>query len=42
MSLTDTHIRTLKGTDKVQKISDSGGLYLHCAPTGGKLWRRVF
>lgn len=41
MSLTDTHIRNLKATDKVQKLSD-GGLYLHCAPAGGKLWRLAY
>jgi hypothetical protein len=42
MNLTDTHIRNLKATDKVQKLSDGGGLYLHCAPTGGKLWRMAY
>ncbi|GHU92108.1 hypothetical protein AGMMS49925_09480 [Deltaproteobacteria bacterium] len=42
MNLTDTHIRNLKAIDKVQKLSDGGGLYLHCAPTGGKLWRLAY
>ena len=39
MKLTDTFLRGLKATDKVQKHSDGGGLYLHVSPTGGKLWR---
>jgi hypothetical protein len=42
MNLTDTHIRNLKASGKVQKLSDGGGLYLHCAPTGGKLWRMAY
>lgn len=39
MKLTDTFLRGLKATDKVQKHSDGGGLYLHISPIGGKLWR---
>ncbi len=39
MKLTDTFLRGLKPTGKVQKYSDGGGLYLHVSPTGGKLWR---
>ena len=39
MKLTDTFLRGLKATGKVQKHSDGGGLYLHVSPTGGKLWR---
>ena len=39
MKLTDTFLRGLKSSAKVQKHSDGGGLYLHVAPTGGKLWR---
>ena len=39
MKLTDTLLRGLKATGKVQKYSDGGGLYLHVSPTGGKLWR---
>ena len=42
MKLTDTFLRGLKATDKVQKHSDGGGLYLHVSPTGGKLWRLGF
>lgn len=39
MKLTDTKLRTLKPTGKVQKLSDGGGLYIHVSPAGGKLWR---
>ena len=39
MSLSDTAIRTAKSGQKPQKLTDSGGLYLLVAPTGGKLWR---
>ena len=39
LKLTDTILCGLKATDKVQKHSDGGGLYIHVAPTGGKLWR---
>lgn len=39
MKLTDAKLRALKPTDKVQKISDGGGLYIHVSPAGGKLWR---
>ena len=39
MKLTDTFLRGLKTTGKVQKHSDGGGLYLHVSPVGGKLWR---
>ncbi len=37
--LTDTKIRTIKPTEKPQKLFDSGGLFLLVTPTGGKLWR---
>ena len=37
--LTDTFLRGLKATDKVQKHVDGSGLYLYVSPTGGKLWR---
>ncbi|MDR0715943.1 MAG: integrase arm-type DNA-binding domain-containing protein, partial [Azoarcus sp.] len=40
--LTDTAIRTARPTDKPRKLSDSGGLYLLIAPTGGKLWRMKY
>ncbi|MBC7751135.1 MAG: integrase arm-type DNA-binding domain-containing protein [Candidatus Saccharibacteria bacterium] len=39
MALTDTAIRTAKPQDKSYKLSDSGGLYLEVAPSGGKWWR---
>lgn len=39
MKLTDTFLRGLRATGKVQKCSDGGGLYLHVSPVGGKLWR---
>lgn len=39
MPLTDTRIRKLKSKDKAIKVADGGGLYLHVAPTGSKLWR---
>lgn len=42
MALTDTGIRNLKATGKVQKLSDGGGLYLHVTPTGSKLWRMAY
>ncbi len=32
MKLTDARFRALKPTDKVQKISDGGGLYIHVSP----------
>ena len=42
MKLTDTALRALKPSDKVQKLSDGGGLYLHVTPTGSKLWRMAY
>ena len=39
MKLSDTLLRGLKATQKVQKHSDGGGLYLYVSLTGGKLWR---
>jgi integrase len=42
MKLTDTALRALKPTDKVQKLSDGGGLYLHVTPTGSRLWRMAY
>jgi Arm DNA-binding domain len=39
-SLTDTQLRAIKpAVDRVQKLSDEGGLYLHVAPNGGRYWR---
>ena len=40
--LTDTEIRTLKTTEKPQKISDSHGLFLLVTPQGSKLWRLAY
>lgn len=42
MKLSDTSIRNVKPTAKVQKISDGGGLYLYVSPAGGKLWRMAY
>lgn len=42
MKLTDTALRALKPTGKVQKLSDGGGLYLHVTPTGSRLWRMAY
>ena len=39
MKLTDTFLRGLKGTGKVRKYADGGGLYIHVSPVGGRLWR---
>lgn len=39
MALTDTRIRQLKAQDKAYKVADGGGLYIHVAVTGSKLWR---
>ncbi len=42
MALTDTAIKKAQPTDKLQKLSDGGGLQLHIVPTGGKLWRWAY
>ena len=39
MKLTDTFLRGIKATGKVQKYPDGGGLSLHVSSIGGKLWR---
>jgi hypothetical protein len=36
--LSDTKVRTIKPTEKPQKLFDGGGLFLLVTPTGGKLW----
>ncbi|MHB1350046.1 MAG: tyrosine-type recombinase/integrase [Desulfobulbaceae bacterium] len=36
--LTETKVRTVKPTEKSQKLFDGWGLYLLVTPTGGKLW----
>lgn len=42
MALTDTAIKKALPTDKLQKLSDGGGLQLHIVTTGGKLWRWAY
>jgi len=42
MKLTDTFLRTIKTTGKVQKKADGRGLYIHVAPTGGEYWRMAY
>jgi integrase len=39
MALSDIAIRNAKAKEKPYKLSDSGGLFLLIATTGGKLWR---
>lgn len=39
MPLTDITVRNAKPTDKAQKLSDAGGLYLMVHPNGSKYWR---
>ena len=39
MPLTDTKIRGAKPSVKLQKLTDSHGLYLEVRPSGAKLWR---
>ncbi|MGB8078289.1 MAG: Arm DNA-binding domain-containing protein, partial [Gallionella sp.] len=40
--LTDTAVRKVKGTEKPQKLSDGGGLFLLVEPNGGKYWRLAY
>lgn len=39
---TDTEIRKAKPTEKPQKMSDGGGLFLLVTPQGSKLWRLAY
>lgn len=39
MALTDTGIRKAKPSDKPQKLTDGGGLYLLLNPNGSRWWR---
>lgn len=39
MPLSDTAIRKMKPTEKIQRLFDGGGLYLEVSPAGGKWWR---
>jgi hypothetical protein len=40
--LTDIKCRTARPTEKIQKLSDSGGLQLWVMPNGSKLWRLAY
>lgn len=42
MSLTDLRIKSLKPTDKEQRILDEKGLYLCVLPTGAKSWQHRY
>jgi integrase len=37
--LTDTQVRGAKAVGRPRKLFDSGGLYLHVMPNGGRYWR---
>ncbi len=39
MPLSDITVRNAKPTDKAQKLSDGGGLYLMVHPNSSKYWR---
>ena len=39
MPLTDLQVKKTRANDKVQKLSDGGGLYLLVQPNGAKYWR---
>jgi integrase len=39
MPLTDLKIQSIKATGKLQKITDSEGMYLHVSTSGSKAWR---
>ncbi len=39
MSLTDTKVRTIKLTNKAQKLYDERGLFLQITAAGTKSWR---
>jgi integrase len=39
MALTELEVKKAKITDKPQKLTDGGGLYLLVHPNGGKYWR---
>lgn len=42
MALTELQIKNLKPADKLQKLSDSGGLQLLVHPNGSKYWRLAY
>lgn len=41
-NLSDSKCKAIKPTDKPQKISDGGGLFLYVTPQGSKLWRCAY
>ena len=38
--LTNTQVSSAKATDKIQNLTDGGGLYLHISKAGTKSWRQ--
>ena len=40
--LTDRSVKAAKSNEKIQKMSDGGGLQLWVMPTGAKLWRIAY
>lgn len=42
MALTEMEVKKTKPTDKPQKLSDGGGLFLLIQPNGGKYWRMAY
>jgi integrase len=42
MALTDLEVKKSKATDKQQKLTDGGGLFLLVHPNGGKYWRLAY
>ena len=42
MALTDKKVKSTKSTDKLQKLSDGGGLYLLIHTNGGKYWQMAY
>lgn len=40
--LTETAVRKAKPGEQPRKLTDGRGLYLHIAPSGGKLWRYAY
>ncbi|MDD5277041.1 MAG: Arm DNA-binding domain-containing protein [Methylovulum sp.] len=40
--LPDIQLRKTKPTEKPQKLSDGGGLFLLVTPQGGKFWRLAY
>lgn len=42
MALTEMEVKKTKATDKPQKLSDGGGLFLLIQPNGGKYWRMAY